>query len=50
MNIQCDYKDVTYEMLKNKDFQEKLKELYPYVDWPKPYKETNAIQEKVLKE
>lgn len=46
MNIQCDFKDVTYEMLNNTDFQKKLKELYPYVDWPKPYSEINAIKEK----
>ncbi|MDQ0917566.1 hypothetical protein [Paenibacillus sp. V4I5] len=48
MDIQCDFKDVTYEMLNNTDFQNKLKALYPYVDWPKPYSEINTIQEKVF--
>ena len=28
------FKDVTYEMLKDDEFQRKVREAYPLLDWP----------------
>jgi hypothetical protein len=42
MTLDCDFKDVTYEMLNDKEFQEALREHYPLVDWPKPFEEYKA--------
>ncbi len=45
MEIQCYFKDVTYEMLNEKEFLLTLKKAYPYVEWPKPYEEYDAARE-----
>jgi hypothetical protein len=44
MKLDCDFKDVTYEMLKDPEFQEALREQFPYVEWPKPFEEYQAAK------
>lgn len=48
MKLYYDFKDVTYEMLNDEEFQNKLREQYPYVNWPKPYEEKEVLQEKKI--
>jgi hypothetical protein len=43
MKLDCDFKDVTYEMLNDAEFQEALRKQFPYVDWPKPFEEYKAV-------
>lgn len=45
MSLQCDFKDVTYEMLKDENFFEILKREYKYIKWPKPFEEYKAAKE-----
>lgn len=45
MNLQCDFKDVTYEMLKDEQFFEALKKAYKYINWPNPFEEYEAAKE-----
>ena len=45
MTLTCDFKDVTYEMLKDIEFQDALIKQYPYVDWPQPFEEYEAARE-----
>jgi hypothetical protein len=45
MSVQCDFKDVTYEMLKDKEFFDALKKSYKYIDWPEPFEEYQAAKE-----
>lgn len=45
MIIQCDFKDVTYEMLKEKEFFDALKKSYKYILWPNPFEEYQAAKE-----
>ncbi|MFK0570278.1 hypothetical protein [Endozoicomonas sp.] len=40
--LHCTYKDVTLEMLRNEDFQAKIKEKFPYESWVKPFDEEKA--------
>lgn len=48
MKLQCDYKDVTYEILNDKEFFDNLIKAFPYTDWPgMPYEEYNAAREAV---
>ncbi len=44
MRLDCDYKNITYEMLNDKDFVEKVKEKYLTLE--KLYEEDNAIKAK----
>ena len=44
MKLDCDFKDVTYEMLNDVEFQEALRKQFPYVDWPKPFEEYQAAK------
>lgn len=44
MRLDCDYKNITYEMLNDKDFVEKVKEKYPKLE--KLYDEDEAIKTK----
>jgi len=44
MTIQCDFKDVTYDMLKEKEFFDALKRSYKYIDWPNPFEEYEAAK------
>lgn len=45
MQLQCDFKDVTYEMLRDNDFLDSLKKAYTYISWPKPFEEYQAAKE-----
>lgn len=40
--LRCDYKSVTYNMLKEDSFQKKIKELYPKEKWDQPLKESTV--------
>ena len=42
MKLNCLFKDVTYEMLNDPEFQTALENQYPLIQWPKPYKEFDA--------
>jgi hypothetical protein len=44
MKLDCDFKDVTYEMLNDVEFQDSLRKQFPYVDWPKPFEEYQAAK------
>lgn len=45
MELLVQYKDVTHETLQDEEFQEKIKNAFPYVDWDKPFKDFLAIGE-----
>lgn len=45
MDLLVQYKDVTHETLRDQEFQEKIKEAFPFVDWDKPFKEYLAAGE-----
>lgn len=45
MDLECNFKDVTFETLKDKDLAGKLKEAFPHVDWAKPFHEFTAAKE-----
>lgn len=45
MQLQCDFKDITYEMLKDYEFLESLKKAYPLINWPKPFEEFEVVKE-----
>jgi hypothetical protein len=44
MRLNVHFRDVTYETLKDKDFEKGLKKAFPYVDWDKPFKEFDAAK------
>jgi hypothetical protein len=44
MTLDVQFRDVTYETLKEGGFSEKLWEAYPRVDWDKPFTEFNAAR------
>ena len=44
MRLECVRKGVTYETLASGDFQEKVREAFPYEDWDKPFAEFTAAQ------
>ena len=46
MELKVQFRDVTYETLKEDGFAEALKKAYPLVDWDKPYGEFNAAKER----
>lgn len=43
MTLDCDFKDVTYEMLNAKDFQDNLTKQFPYLELKLPYENFEAI-------
>lgn len=47
MDLECNFKDVTFETLKDKDLEGKLKEAFPHVEWAKPFDEFTAAKEVV---
>jgi hypothetical protein len=46
MKLDVQYRDVTYETLKENGFAEALRQAYPQVNWNKPFDEFNAAREK----
>jgi Skp family chaperone for outer membrane proteins len=46
MQLDVQYKDVTFETLNREDFLEAVKEAFPRIDWEKTYKEFRAAGEK----
>ncbi len=46
MSLDVQFRDVTYETLKQEGFAEKLRQAYPMVDWDKPFTEFNAAEER----
>ena len=46
MTLDVQFRDVTYETLKEDGFAERLKEAYPWVDWAKPFAEFEAAGER----
>jgi hypothetical protein len=45
MELECVFKDVTYETLKDVELMETLKKAFPLVDWDKPFREFTAAKE-----
>lgn len=46
MELKYTFKDVTYEMLNDENFQIAIKRAFPYVEWTKAFKESDAILSK----
>lgn len=46
MKLSVCYKDVTFTTLNDSDFINTVKEVFPHVDWEKPYKEFKAAKER----
>lgn len=46
MSLDVQFRDVTYETLKQPGFAEKLRQAYPMVDWDKPFTEFDAAKER----
>jgi hypothetical protein len=46
MELQVQFRDVTYETLNEDGFVESLRKAYPYVDWDKPYEQFQAARER----
>lgn len=46
MELECVFKDVTYETLKDVALMETLQKAFPLVDWHKPFDEFTAAKEK----
>jgi hypothetical protein len=44
MDLDVQFKDVTYETLTEDGFAEKLRKAYPHVDWDKPFAEFDAAR------
>ena len=44
MNLHCDYKDVTYDMLNDKEFQERLRNEFPFENFPQFHEEFEAAR------
>jgi len=44
MSLKYVFKAVTYETISNPDFQEAIVKAFPYVEWPKPFEEFQAIK------
>jgi len=44
MKLHCDFKDVTYEMLKDKEFKELVEREFKYINWQELYNEYNATK------
>ena len=44
MAFHSDFKDVTYEMLKDENFQKAVRKAYPYEEWEIPFTETEAVE------
>ena len=45
MELECVFKDVTYETLKDAELMDTLKKAFPLVDWDKPFSEFTAAKE-----
>ena len=45
MELECVFKDVTYETLKDVELMNTLKKAFPLVDWDKPFSEFTAAKE-----
>lgn len=45
MKLECVFKDVTIETLRQKGFLEALKKAFPHVNWNKPFEEFQAAKE-----
>ena len=45
IQLEVNYKDVTFDTLNGEDFLKSIKEAYPEVDWDKAYKEFRAAGE-----
>lgn len=45
INLEVNYKDVTYDTLNRDDFLESIKSAYPEVNWDKTYQEFRAVGE-----
>jgi hypothetical protein len=46
MTLDVQFRDVTYETLKEDEFSRQLKEAYPQVDWDKPFAEFDAARQR----
>ncbi len=44
MNLEFDFKDITWETLEDPSLMEKLKDLFPCVNWDKPYHDYTAAK------
>ncbi len=44
MKLEVQFRDVTYETLNEKGFEDKLREAYKHVDWDKPFGEFDAAK------
>ena len=44
ITLRCDYKAVTYEMLKDTEFQTQIKKQFPLVEWTAPLEEYTAAK------
>ena len=44
ITLRCDYKAVTYEMLKDTEFQAQIKKQFPLVEWTAPLEEYTAAK------
>jgi hypothetical protein len=43
MKLEAIFKGVTYETLKDADFQERVRAAFPYQDWKEPFREFEAV-------
>jgi hypothetical protein len=50
MNLDVQFRDVTYETLVGVGFAEKLREVYPQVEWDKPFAEFDAARQRDSKQ
>ncbi len=50
MQLDVQFRDVTYETLNESGFGEKLRDAFPRVDWEKPFDEFDAAKERNAKE
>ena len=44
MSLDCIFKAITYETISNMDFQGAIVKAFPFVEWPKPFEEYQAIK------
>lgn len=46
LQLHCTYKDVTWEMLNDKEYQTRIRKKFPYAEWLKPFHEEIAAGSK----
>ena len=46
MELEVQFRDVTYETLNEEGFREARKKAYPHVDWDRPYEQFQAARER----